>query len=222
MSPVHGVRPIETRISSASNGWPSSTSTCTAPLRDTEVTDAPSRTSTPPSRSAASTCSLANRSSRSISRSPRWTSVTREPSDDQACAISTPTTPPPRIASRGGTRFAVVASMFVQGAASASPARAGSPPRCRSRSRRRAARRAPRRRPRRASRPRAAVAADERDAALLEPRDHRRVVQVVDDLVAPREDGLDVELARPRRRERAAPRLRARPGRSSAFDGMHA
>ena len=89
------------------------------------VAEAPRRTSTPSSRSDASTCSLANGSSRSISRSPRWISVTFEPSAPQACAISTPTTPPPRIASRGGTALAVVASRFVQGCASRRPGMSG-------------------------------------------------------------------------------------------------
>ena len=124
-SAVRGVRPIATRISSASTVAPSPSSTRTAPFRSTEDTVVSSRTSTPPSRRADSTSALANGSSRSISRGPRWTSVTREPSDDQACAISTPTTPPPRTNSLAGTRFAVVASMFVQGFASARPSTSG-------------------------------------------------------------------------------------------------
>ena len=41
--------------------------------------------------------------------------MTREPSADQAAAISQPTTPPPTIASRPGTVFALVASRLVHG-----------------------------------------------------------------------------------------------------------
>ena len=104
---------------------PSSSSIATAPGRVTRTTCRWSRTSTPPSSSASSTWAPANGSSRSISRSPRWTSVTFEPKADHAWAISTPTTPPPRIASRAGTSFAVVASMFVHGRASCRPSMSG-------------------------------------------------------------------------------------------------
>ena len=41
-----------------------------------------------------------------------------------------------------------------------------------------------------------AEAAEELDAPVLEPRQHRGVVEVVDDLVAARQRGLDVEVAR--------------------------
>ena len=85
----------------------------------------PSITSTPFSRSDCSTSSDANGSSRAIRRSPRSISVTCEPNELYACAISTPTTPPPRIASRAGTSFAVVASRFVHGSASRSPSIGG-------------------------------------------------------------------------------------------------
>ncbi len=55
------------------------------------------------------------------------------------------------------------------------------------------------------------VSPDERDAALLEPGDHRAVVEVVDDLVAAREHRGDVEL--PDGDTRHAPRLgRELPG----------
>ena len=67
----------------------------------------------------------------------------------------------------------------------------------------------------------AAVPAYERDAALLEPRQLRGVVELVDHLVAPREHaarvgafGADAGNA-PRLGEELA-------GRSSAFEGMHA
>ena len=52
-------------------------------------------------------------------------SVTFEPSAPHACAISTPTMPPPRIARRSGTAFAVVASLFVHGFASRRPGMSG-------------------------------------------------------------------------------------------------
>ena len=65
------------------------------------------------------------------------------------------------------------------------------------------------------------VAANERDAALLEPRQLGRVVEVVDDLVATCEHGPDVELSHGDSRH--PPRLGGQlPGRSSAFDGMQA
>ena len=86
---------------------------------------APLRTSTPCSRSDCSTCSLANGSSRASRRSAASISVTCEPSVRQACAISTPTTPPPRIVRRPGGSFAVVASRLVQGFASLSPSIGG-------------------------------------------------------------------------------------------------
>ena len=66
------------------------------------------------------------------------------------------------------------------------------------------------------------MTADERDAALLEPGDHRRVVQVVDDLVAAREHGGRVELS-PDRDARDPSRLRGDlTGPQRPFDGMHA
>jgi len=47
------------------------------------------------------------------------------PNDDQACAISVPTGPPPRITMLSGACFAVVASRLFQGFASASPSIGG-------------------------------------------------------------------------------------------------
>ena len=138
-------------------------------------------------------------------RSPRCTTVTREPSDDHACAISTPA-PPPRIARRGGTAVAVVASMFVHGDASARPGTGGiaaalpvamtTAPRDDSSS--------PTTTTSRTGRP---VTTDQRDRTLLEPGDHRRVVQVVDDLVAAGEHGGRVQLS-PDRDARDPSRLR--------------
>ncbi len=174
------------------------------------------RTSTPPSRSESSTCSPANGSSRSISRSPRWTSVTCEPSaaarlrhldaDDAAAEDREPCAAP---------CFAVVASMFVHGFASRRPGMSGISAPSRSR-RRRPVRATQRLRPStttRRSPSRRAAAAHERDAVLLEPRQ----------LAGSRRGrGSPRRAARARRRRRSgrrsrpgdalAPRARARPG----------
>ena len=90
------------------------------------VAETPRRTSTPSSRSDSSTCSLANGSSRSISRSPRCTSVTFDPSAPQACDISTAddAAAEDREARRHGAR-AVVALRLVQGFASRRPGMSG-------------------------------------------------------------------------------------------------
>ena len=126
MSSVLSLRPMATSSSSARTGPPSSSSRVTSPpSARTAVALVPRRTSTPFSRSDCSTSSLANRSSRGIRRSPRSISVTSDPSELYACAISTPTTPPPRIASRPGTSFAVVASRLVHGFASRKPSIGG-------------------------------------------------------------------------------------------------
>ena len=68
------------------------------------------------------------------------------------------------------------------------------------------------------------VAPDQRDAPLLEPRQLSRIVELVDDLVAPAQDGGDIELAGHRL---AAPGTRrasasAWAGRSRPLDGMQA
>ncbi len=162
----------------------------------------------------ASTCSLANGSSRGISRSPRCTSVTFDPSAPQACDISTPTTPPPRIAKRGGTALAVVALRLVQGFASRRPGMSGTrgvEPVATMTARRAISESWPAdvdlqlpgdpRSP-----------ADERDAALLEPRHLAAVVEVVDHLVAACEQRRGVDAARGGARARVAPRRRDRPG----------
>ena len=73
----------------------------------------------PASRSAASTCSPANCSSPASSRGSASMTVTLAPSDAYACAISTPTTPPPSTISDARHRScAVVTSRLVQGRAS--------------------------------------------------------------------------------------------------------
>ena len=66
------------------------------------------------------------------------------------------------------------------------------------------------------------AAADERDAVLLEPRQLRAVVEVVDHLVAPGEHGGGVDRPRRRGRGRGRTSSASSTGRSSAFDGMHA
>ena len=219
---VPGLRPNATSSSSLSTLEPSSSASVNAPLRETRVAEAPRRTSTPSSRSDSSTWSLAKGSSRSIRRSPRWTSVTREPSAAQACAISTPTTPPPRIASRAGTSLAVVASRFVQGCDSRSPGIVGHE---RARTGRDDDRLA------RDQRllaldgdlqlaGDACPAAHERDAALLEPRHLRAVVQIADHLVAALEHGRAVD--RPELEPGHALRLVGELDRAQQRLGRHA
>lgn len=84
------------------------------------------RTSTPDSRSRSVTSSAANRSTRGNSPASRTISVTCDPSACHAVAISVATTPPPRIASRAGTSFALVASRLVHGRSSSRPGSGGS------------------------------------------------------------------------------------------------
>ena len=125
-------------------------------------------------------------------------SVTWLPSVWKACDISTPTTPPPRITSRsgislGGRRLAVGPGAVDRVQAldrrhrSASSRRRGTTARLASISS------SPTRDAPLAGEP--AAAADQLDPAVLEPRQLRGVVEVVDDLVAPGEHRRDVELA---------------------------
>ena len=139
----------------------------------------------------------ANSSSLGISRRAPSISVTWEPSVWKACESSTPTTPPPSTTRRSGIALAIVASRLVHAQSylvqagdrrhrrqraggeedgalgldlltvDGDPALAGEP----------------------------AVAADQLDPAVLEPRQLGAVVEVVDDLVAARERGGDIELA---------------------------
>ena len=103
-SSVWGTRPMATISSSATTSGPSSieTTTSSSSLRCTAVAFASQRTSTPSARSASWTSLPAKRSSCSSGRSAPSISVTCAPSERQASAISTPTTPPPRIARRAG------------------------------------------------------------------------------------------------------------------------
>ena len=194
--------------------------------REAPIALTPVRTSTPPASSPAVTCALANGSSPASTRSSASTRVTLAPRLAHACAISTPTTPPPRISSRPGTSLAVVASRFVHGRASARPSIGGTaavvPVAITTALARRQAIVADDHGALAVER---AAAADQLDPALLEPRDHAAVVEVVDDLVAACEHRRRVELAAGA--ARATPGTRSTsssssPGRSSAFDGMQA
>ena len=101
---------------------PSSSSTVTRPFaRATAVARVSARTSMPASAKAAHTSSPAKGSSRASTRGPASMTVTREPKDAKASAISTPTVPPPRTTRLGGTSSAVTASRLVHGRASRSP-----------------------------------------------------------------------------------------------------
>ena len=88
------------QLGAASAVEPSSIVTVTSPSRATETARQFVRTSTPASRSAASTSAEANGSSRTITRGAPSSRTTFVPSDVHACASSTPTTPPPRITRR--------------------------------------------------------------------------------------------------------------------------
>src|SRR5450755_1348744 len=125
-SSVRGRRPTATTISLPSTRSPSLKSTVTlAPSRRTARASTPTRTSTPRSTSASCNCSPANGSSRVSKRSAASSNVTVEPSALYACAISTPTAPPPSTTRLRGILRAVVTSRLVHGLASASPEIAG-------------------------------------------------------------------------------------------------
>ena len=122
---MRGRRPVATSTSAATTSPPPSRAIRTpSSSRSTAVTEVPVRTSTPASRSDAATRSPANGSIRSSSPC-RASTVTRVPSAAYAVAISTPTTPPPMIASDSGTCWAPVASRLVHGCACASPGTGG-------------------------------------------------------------------------------------------------
>ena len=171
------------------------------------------------------TCSQANSSTLGSSRRSPSISVTSAPSERYACASSVPNTPPPRITIASGTCLAVVASRLVHGSASRRPSIGGS-----------SAREPPARIDGLARLELVvadvdallagehAEAAVELDALVLEPRQLAAVVEVVDDLVAAVEHGLDVELAGHRLGGAgdAAHLAQDLLGRSSAFDGMQA
>ena len=97
-----------------------------SPSRRTAVAFWPVRMSTPCSFSDSVTSSQANSSSRGSSRRSPSISVISAPSEQYAWLISAPTTPPPITIRLAGTCFAVVASRFVHGLASARPSIGGS------------------------------------------------------------------------------------------------
>ena len=138
------------------------------------------------------------------------TSATSPPRRRTACAISTPTGPPPSTSSRRGTAFMPVASRLVQMPSSSRRpgigGMIGSAPLARTTCRRCGARRRPR--PRRSRR--AGPAAQQVDAVVGQPALLAGVGVVGDHEVAPGERGLDVDLRGRRRVARAVHRL-ARP-----------
>ncbi len=123
---MRGVRPIATSTFSAVTGSPSdSVRTALSPSRVTSVTSTPSRIVTPSARRESVTSSPA-KGSMFVSSPERTSSVTSVPNPAYAVAISTPTTPPPMMASDAGTSWALVASRLVHGSMSASPGMSGS------------------------------------------------------------------------------------------------
>ena len=151
------------------------------------------------SRSASVSCTQANSSSCGISRRSPSISVTWLPSVWNACAISTPTTPPPMITSRvrdllRDRRLAVRPRVVDRVQARRSAASSAASPSARNTARLASISSSPtvtRRSPVIRPWPRISV-----DPAVLEPRQLRVVVEVVDDLVAPGERRRDVELRR--------------------------
>ena len=225
MPSVRGRRPTATSSSSPSRPCRRRASTRTRPSsRLTRVTFASQQISTPWAASPSWTAAEANGSSRGRMRWPPSSRTTSLPSVAHAWASSTPTGPPPSTSRRPGASFAVVAARFVHGRASASPSIGG----------RRGVR--PGRQHDRAlghqhvvADAHAALALEarprrgHRDAAILQPRDHHRVVEVVDDLVAARERDAGGELAGRRlRRARHAARLVERLRRAQERLGRHA
>ena len=218
-------RPTATRTSSPETLAPSSSSTLTRP--------SPARRPSPWCRrgldagvaSAAHTSSPANGSSRrAAARPPRQRHAacratrTRWPSRRRRCRRrGRPGAPAPR--------SAVVASRLVHGAASRRPGIGGtaaSVPVAMTTARRAVSVSSPTCTTRSPVEP--PVAAHQRDAAVVEPRQLVVVVEVVDHLVAALEHGLHVERRRPPRRRPGSRFASAStwPGRSSALDGMQA
>ena len=218
-----GVRPSATSSSSASTVEPSSSASENGPSRATRVAEAPSRTSTPSSRSDVEhllarerllaldqpLAAVDERHARA-ERAPRL----RHLDADDAAAED---------GEARGHAFAVVASLFVHGRASRRPGMSGMSGR-------------------RAGRDHDRAARDERllsldgDAALAGERPRPRtsvtpcfsshgscaaVVEIVDHLVAARSTAA-ASIGEASRPARAAPRCASSTGRSSAFDGMQA
>ncbi len=124
--PVAGRRPVATSRWSATTRSPPDSCTATPPATvDTRSALALSLMSTPSARSPSATSAPAKSGSLASGRSSATISVTAAPRRAHACAISTPTTPPPSTASRPGTSCAEVASREVQTGVSASPGMGG-------------------------------------------------------------------------------------------------
>ena len=223
MFSVLGFLPTATSSSEPVAVEPSSIVTVTSPSRATETARQLVRTSTPASRSAASTSAEANGSSRTITRGAPSSTTTLVPSDAHACPSSTPTTPPPRTTRLSGGSVAVVASRFPHGRASARPGIGGTTgplPVATMTAVRASSVSSPTRIRLSPSKP--AVPADQHDAALLQPGQLGGVVEPVNDLVAPRQHrggvetvhaqprhtaGLGEQLARPQQRLRGHARV---------------
>ena len=126
MSRVFAARPTATTISVPSTALPSASVAVTVPpSRDTLVTACPVRTPMPFASKDFARYSPAAGSSTGSSRSCSSTTVTSDPSERHACAISTPMTPPPRMMSRSGTSCAVTIFRESHGSESASPSMGG-------------------------------------------------------------------------------------------------
>src|SRR5450755_145485 len=224
-SSVRGRRPTATTISLPSTRSPSLKSTVTlAPSRRTARASTPTRTSTPRSTSAACNCSPANGSSRVSKRSAASSNVTVEPSALYACAISTPTAPPPSTTRLRGILPAVVTSRVGPRPGLGQP---------RDRGHRRTATDRDHHRltslteqltnPHTALALEASKASNQRDTAVLEPRNRTRVIHVVNDLIPARKHCVDVDLtAHGLGRARNAARLGQRVSRTQQRLRRHA
>ena len=223
-SSVLGLRPTATSSSAPVAVEPSSIVTVTSPSRATD--DGAARPCAPrrrASRSAAATSLGGERLLAHDQRGAPSSRITLVPSDAHACASSTPTTPPPRMTRLSGAVLAVVASRFPQG------------------------RRLDEARDRRQHRPAAGRDDDGLRARPARPRRPRRAARRRSGRARARARprAPPATAAGSSRRGRGSPRRAARappatsspsvripgtrwasasssPGRSSAFDGMHA
>ena len=119
---VAGTRPVATRMCDPRTTRPSCNVSSPGLIDEARP---PSSTSTPSSSSPSTTSGPTNSSNLGSGRSPDTTSFTFEPSRAHACAISTPTTPPPSTTSDSGTSRADVASREVHTGVSARPSSGG-------------------------------------------------------------------------------------------------
>ena len=116
---VAGRRPTQTSSSSPTTSVPSSIDSTigpSTPSRRTAAAWTPACTSMPSAAKAAHTSSPANGSSRASSRGPPSTTITSShPSRLKHCAISAPIAPPPSTSSRRGSSLADVTSRLSHG-----------------------------------------------------------------------------------------------------------